>query len=232
MSSGIESVTSAMEMYVTMQEVAARNVANVTTPGFKRNIAMFESGDETGDDVPDITQVRLDLSQGSLQETHNALDLAIRGDGYFTIDGLDGLRYTRNGSFRLNENRVLVTQQGRAVLGENGEIQIPDDAAQIIVLGSGEIDVDGRVVGKLRMTAFEAPGMLRQAGACEFLGDMAGARPAGDYLVYQGSLENSNVRPISELVQMMSALRHYEASANSLKAIEQSATKLYAWART
>jgi len=229
-----QTVASAMEAYVKAQEITARNVANVATPGFKRNIAMFENvvNESDGAEVPTITQVRLDLSQGPLMPTYNSLDLALKGEGFFTIQSPDGLSYTRNGSLRLDENRILVTQQGHPVLGESGEIQIPEGADQILVGSSGAVSFGDLMVGKLRITTFQEPGMLRQKGSGEFNGDQAGAQVALVADVQQGYLEASNVKPVAELVRMMSTLRDYEGSARSLKAIEDSAAKLYAWARS
>ena len=234
MDAATQTVASAMEAYVKAQEITARNVANVATPGFKRNIAMFENvaGESEGTEVPTVTQVSLDLSQGSLTPTYNALDLAVKGDGFFTVQGPDGFSYTRNGSFRLDENRILVTQQGHPVLGESGEIQIPDGGDQIVVGSSGDLSFGDVMVGKLRITTFQEPGMLRQKGSGEFNGDQAGPQAALAADVRQGYLEASNVKPVAELVRMMSTLRDYEGSARSLKAIEDSASKLYAWART
>ena len=236
MSISTESVASAMDAYLKTQEITARNVANITTPGFKRNIAVVETveegGGEEGSGVPSLTQVSIDLSPGPLHPTHGELELGLRGDGYFTIQGPNGLRYTRNGAFRLDENRILVTQGGDPVLGEMGEIQIPQSSEPVTVNASGRIAIGDQEAGTLRIAAFEEPGMLRQTGACEFDGESAVPKPAGDYAVHQGFLEGSNVQPVIELVRMMASLRDFEASARSLKAIEDSAAKLYGWARS
>ncbi len=206
MTTDTQPVASAMEAYITAQEIAAHNIANIATPGFKRNLALVETivqetDPDTSDEVPVVTGVGLDLSQGELRPTYNDLDLAIKGEGFFTIEGADGLRYTRNGRFKLNENRILVTQRGDAVLGEGGEIQIPETTDAISVNRSGELRAGNQVIGRLRIADFENSELLKQAGGCEFADEGASAKPAGSYDVHQGYLEGSNVQPIAELVE-------------------------------
>ena len=232
MSGTTQAVSGAMNAHIQLQEIAARNVANVDTPGFKRNIALMQAEAGQEQTQPTIEQVEVDFSQGPLRPTNNQLDLAIRGDGFFTIGTPQGLRYTRNGQFCLNENRVLVTQNGSPVLSDNGEIRLPDTAETIRVSESGEVRVGDSMLGRLQITAFDNLQMLRQAGSGEFIDEgAAGPRPAVNARVEQGFFEASNVRPIEEMVRMLASLRDFEASARSLRSIEDTAGKLYAWAR-
>jgi len=237
MSSAAQSIAGAIDAYMTAQEVAARNLANVTTPGFKRNIALLEAVVPEGQDpqtpVPTLTGVRIAFGQGDLAPTYGDLDLAIQGEGFFTVDTPDGLRYTRNGRFRLDENRVLVTQDGFPVLGQDGQIQVPQTAGALVVSRSGEVRADGVPLARLRITAFENPEQLQQAGRSLFADPgAAGPVEAASYEVHQGFVERSNVQPIEELVRMIALFRDYEACVRSLSSIEDSAGKLYAWART
>jgi len=228
------SVADSMNAHILAQEITARNLANVATPGFKRNVAVFEASSAGGDAEtrPALSAVRVDLSPSSLLPTGGTLDFAIEGQGFFTVASPDGLRYTRNGQFRLNENRVLVTQNGSPVLGENGEIQIPDGTDLVTVSRDGELRAGEAVIGRFQITKFERPELLRQTGNCEFV-DTGSAVPsaAASYAIHQGFLESSNVQPVVELVRMIASLRDYEACARSLRSIEDSANKLYAWAR-
>jgi flagellar basal-body rod protein FlgF len=226
-----------MQSQMLAQDVAARNIANVATPGFKRNIALIEAMNNKGSgpsnvSTPTVTGVGLDLSQGPLQPTGNDLDLGIQGDGFFAVETPDGTLYTRNGSFRLNDNGVLVTQNGNPVLGESGQIQVPAGATKLTVGSDGQIHTDSTTVGKLKIVSFDKPGMLREAGNSNYAGDSAAPKPAAESTVHQGCLEASNVDPMTELVQMMSTFRDYQACARSLHSIEDSATKLYTWARS
>ncbi len=237
MSLDTQAIAGAIDAYMTAQEIAARNLANATTPGFKRNIALLESVVEDGQSpdtaVPTLTGVRIAFAQGDLAPTYGDLDFAIQGEGFFTISTPDGLRYTRNGRFRLDENRILATQDGFPVLGQGGEIQIPDQAEPLIVSRSGELRIGTVVVGRLQVTAFEKPELLLQAGGSQFTDSgSAGPVQAASYEVYQAFIERSNVQPIGELVRMIALFRDYEACVRSLKSIEDSASTLYAWART
>jgi flagellar basal-body rod protein FlgF len=236
MSTSSQAIAGAMDAQILAQDVAARNIANIVTPGFKRNIALVEAMNKgtgpSGISTPTVTGIGLDLSQGPLQPTGNDLDLGIQGEGFFSIETPEGTLYTRNGAFRLNENGLLVTQDGNPVLGESGQIQVPAGTTKLTVGSDGQLHTDSTTIGKLKIVAFDKPGMLRQAGNSNYVGDAASPRPAADYSVHQGRLEASNVEPMTELVQMMSTFRDYQACARSLHSIEDSATKLYAWARS
>ena len=106
MSSSTQAVAGAMDTQIMAQEVAARNIANVVTPGFKRNIALVESIAEaqggSGANNPTVTGIGLDMSQGPLQSTSGDLDVAIQGEGFFAVQTPQGVLYTRNGTFQLN----------------------------------------------------------------------------------------------------------------------------------
>lgn len=227
-----DAIAGAMQNSVISQEITARNLANVNTPGFKRNIAMIESDEYEKGGTPSVTSAGVDFSQGDMQHTSGELDCAIHGEGLFTVSGNDGLRYTRNGSFRLNENRMLVTQEGKAVLGEDGEIQIPDNSGPVSISRSGQVRAGDQVVGTLRITAFELPQMLRQVGSSEFVDQGALPRPAQTFKLQQGYVEGSNVNPVGELVRMMASYRNHESCARSMRAIEDAAARLYSWARS
>jgi flagellar basal-body rod protein FlgF len=236
MSTSSQAIAGAMDTQIMEQEVSARNIANVVTPGFKRNIALVESMDKGNGDssvsTPTITGIGLDLSQGPLQPTGNDLNLGLQGEGFFSIETPDGTLYTRNGTFRLNENGVLVTQDGNPVLGESGQIQVPAGTIKLTVGTDGQLHTDSTTIGKLKLVAFDKPGMLQQAGNSNYVGDAASPKAAANCSVHQGCLEASNVDPMTELVQMMATFRDYQACARSLRSIEDSASNLYSWARS
>jgi flagellar basal-body rod protein FlgF len=236
MSSSSQAIAGAMETQIMAQDVSARNIANVLTPGFKRNIALVEAmdkgGGKSGVTTPTVTGIGLDLSQGPLQPTGNDMNFGLQGEGFFSVETPDGTLYTRNGTFRLNENGVLVTQDGNPVLGESGQIQVPAGTTRVTVGSDGQILTDSTTIGKLKLVAFDKPGLLQQAGNSNYVGDAAGPKQAAACSVHQGCLEASNVDPMTELVQMMATFRDYQACARSLHSIEDSANKLYAWARS
>jgi flagellar basal-body rod protein FlgF len=242
MSSSSQAVAGAMNVHFTMQEMYAQNIANIETPGFKRVLARIGSETSDGADgattTPGIEGIKLDMSQGALQPTSNPLDMAIKGDGFFTIQSENGTRYTRNGHFRMDANRILVNERGDKVTGQSGEIQIPQGAKKISIDRSGNVLADGESLDILKIVRFEKPEQIRQLGHCEYDGTNAGELDAflpdkdgKTAKVIQGSLERSNVSPIGELVSMLASYREYEACARSIKSLEQTATNLYRWAR-
>ena len=97
-------------------DVIANNLANLGTPGFKRDMICFDQALEM--------HTRHDFSQGNSRHTANPLDLALQGEGYFRVNTASGIRYTRNGKFSLNANQQLVTSNGDPLMGRNGPIYI------------------------------------------------------------------------------------------------------------
>lgn len=232
MSFSTEAVSSAMTVHTQMQETAARNLANAATVGFKRNLAVIQSVSKSSDRSASSASARIDFSEGPLQHTGNTLDVAINGEGFFVVNGPKGTLYSRAGNLRLNQNRVLTTQDGHPLLAEGGEIQLPENAGAITVSHRGEVRAGEVVLGKLKIVAFDNPAKLVQAGASCFRDTGAVPRDATGYSIRQGFVEGSNVDPLSELVRMMSTLRDYESCARSLRSIEESAGRLYSWAQS
>ena len=151
-------------------DVIANNLANLSTPAFKRETATFEefvqqvqpsegqSGPQTISFVKDTGVVR-DLNEGRLEPTGAPFDLAINGKGYFVAQTANGERYTRNGHFMLDADGQIVTGDGYPVAGDGGAITItPDD-------GDIHIAADGTVSGKQRPDRQAAPGELSPMNA-------------------------------------------------------------------
>jgi flagellar hook-basal body protein len=126
-------------------DVTANNIANMNTPGFKANGVVFleflnrsRQDPDTIRQVSDISTYR-NLSPGSMMQTHNTLDFAINGEGYFEVQTPDGPRYTRDGGFQLNEQRQLVNKSGYLLQGDGGPITIPPEAAQVHLTAGGTV---------------------------------------------------------------------------------------------
>ena len=243
MGNGVEAASSAMSAYAQAQDVSARNIANLMTPGFKRNVPVFRlkagaegaesaASSEARESAVEVERVSIDFSQGDLLTTGNDLDVAVRGEGFFTVQGEKSTRYTRNGNFTLNHNGVLSTQKGDPVLGAGGEIQVPPGTAQIVITARGIVRADDQEIGRLQIVGFENPERLEQKGGSEFVDRGAVPRDGADFEIRQGTLERSNVDPVGEMVRMMADMREYEACARSLKSMGESAQRLYAWARS
>ncbi len=212
---------SAMMAQMSRQLSISNNLSNATTPGYKAEIGTVEDFRDmllnriVGDDAREVgslsTAVRLDqpqidLAQGALVDTGNALDLAIAGDAFFAVRTPDGVQYTRNGSFHLDAQRTLVTSDGLPVLGEDGPITVPE--GEIYVDPDGTVRAGGQVAGRLQLIAFDPNAEVQPVGNGRYA--IAGqGRPSATAGVSQGFLEQSNVDLTQQMVDMLSASRSY-----------------------
>ena len=220
-------------------EVIANNLANLSTPAFKKESVAFEeyltnvpaTETEGGGITPvsfvlDRGVVR-DLSSGRLEQTNGVLDFALEGPGYFVVDTPQGERYTRNGHFQLNNQGQVVTDDGYLVQSDGGAIALQQQDSDIAVGPDGTISIKNQVgasvqlLGKMRIVNFADERMLKKAGASLF--DAAGqpATPATEARVHQGVVEKSNVEAVIEITKMIDVLRAYQASTEMTKQSEE-----------
>ena len=209
-------------------ERAAMNLANSQTPGYKREVGpsmpfaarVGAGGASSAAATASPQRPQTDLRPGTLKATGQALDLAIVGEGWFEVSTPEGPAFTRQGNFRLDAEGRLVTQQGNPVMGTAGLIHL--------VHGSPRIDEAGRVferdwaeagiasmapaaVGQIKVVQLEEAQALRRMGAGLVAHDGAAAVAGeGSAQVRQGLLENSNVDPMREMVELMQSVRHLE----------------------
>lgn len=218
-------------------EVVANNLSNIHTDGFKRDSTFIEMLKATATPEPGApwepgNQQRLgrgiDFTGGALKETHNPLDVALPGAGFFVVQTPHGERYTRNGNFTISQDGTLVTREGFSVMGSEGAIRFPDVQkvlnGTVLVSPTGEIVLDKLPVGTLRIVEFEEPQKLLKAGASLFARTVDDDprmidHPAPD--VRQGYLEESNVDGISELIEMIQILRSFESNQKAVLAQDQ-----------
>ncbi|QJR36474.1 flagellar hook-basal body protein [Gemmatimonas groenlandica] len=212
---GMSSAAAAMQMLERKQQVLANNLANASTRGFKAETAFAR----LMDNQLAKTDTALDLTAGSLTETHNSLDLAVEGDGFFVTNTPNGERFVRNGSFRLDPERQLVDERGNAVLGEDGPIVLP--AGTVEVGKDGTVKVNGRVLQRLRLERVDEGAQLLHEGGTQFVPDASRkAIPPGERTVRQGFLEESNVNTMSAMTDMLAVLHRYGAAQKALSTID------------
>jgi flagellar basal-body rod protein FlgF len=197
-------------------DVTANNVANASTTGFRaervsfgealtradgKSMAMVQAGGRRG----------IDNTAGTLQQTGNALDVAIEGDAYFAVDGPQGVRYTRAGDFRPDADGMLVTADGLPVRGVGGGgIQIPPGTAAVAIGGDGTIEADGVPIGQLELKSF-APGSLKREGESLFVAQGAALDVGPDVNVVAGAIEGANFDVVRGVVDLIKVSRTYEA---------------------
>lgn len=246
-----------MEAQQTQLDTIAHNLANVGTNGFKRGHVVFEdliyqnlrqagaaSSDQT--QLPTGLQVGLGVrpvatsrifAQGNLQQTSNNLDLAIKGQGFFQVQLPDGSTgYTRDGSFQVDANGQLVTNNGYLV---QPGITIPVNAQSVTIAPDGSVNValpgqaTPQSVGQLLLAGFVNPAGLEPRGQ-NLWGETAasGAPSAGAPTsnglgaLQQGYVETSNVNVVEELVAMIATQRAYELNSKAIQTSDQMLQKL------
>ena len=212
---GMSSAAAALQMLERRQQVLSNNLANASTRGFKAETAFARI---IGDAMA-TTDTALDLSPGTLTETHNTLDLAIEGDGFFVTSTPGGERLVRNGSFRLDADRRLVTEHGNPVLGDDGPISLPLGVAEVDA--TGLVKVNGKPVQRLRVERVAEGTQLQHEGGTQFLPDATRQSiPPTQRIVRQGFIEESNVNPMSAMTAMLEILHRYGAAQKTLSTID------------
>jgi flagellar basal-body rod protein FlgF len=218
----------------TVQTVLSHNLANVSTVGFRAERPVFDSFDILGDGLESRVNSLLvtsdwDSSGGAIMQTGEALDVAVHGPGWFTVQGPDGEEaYTRAGRFRLSTSGMLETDRGQLVLGEGGPISLPDHQeirigadGQISVIPLGQQASTLVEVDRLKLVNPDkaelvrgADGLFRSIDGEAFLSDPS-------IQVVSGELESSNVNVTEALVQMIEMQRHFETQVRALRLAEE-----------
>jgi len=214
----LEIALTGMQRDMVRLERVANNFANVTTPGYKREVAMpaarpfVDHMDAATPALPDV-QVMTDTRAGTLKATGQPLDLALAGDGYFEVATADGVAYTRLGSFRLDAQGRLVNIAGQSVMGKGGEIRL--SGLNPSVDSAGRITESGRVVDQIRVVGFARPAALVRLGQGLF-GDSSLAGEGvvmadAEIRLHQGFIENGNVNALQEMIELTRTVRHFES---------------------
>ncbi len=269
---GIYTGSSGMMAQQARLDSIANNLANVDKTGYKRDLTIFKAfpdmlirrinDDGQGitpagsyDTMPyvgklgtgvEVNEVYTQFDQGSMQRTESSFDFALEGQGFFTVMTERGERFTRNGSFTINEEGILVNHKGYAVMGENGPIRLQKN--NFMVNERGEVmvnaamspepeDVVGMtqnnweqpvVIDRLKLADFENIRELKKEGESlytdtEYSGPPL---PPQQLKVIQGFLEKSNVNAVREMVEMIEVQRSYEANQKSITSGDQTLGKL------
>jgi flagellar basal-body rod protein FlgF len=204
-------------------DVAANNMANVTTAGFKSESVLFEpvmrrpasiaERPKTVEFVRDYTIAR-DFRPGALQRSDNPLDFALTGDGFFTVGTPQGPAYTRDGRFQLDPQGRLVTRDGRPVLDVAGqEIALDLTAGEPLVGRDGAITQNGAQTGQMGIATFQRPGALDKVGDNLWRATIEQPTQAANADVVQGMTEGSNVVAVAELTRIMEISRAFESAS-------------------
>jgi flagellar basal-body rod protein FlgF len=210
------------------QETLANNLANVSTVGFRAELAAFRAVPVEGSGAS--TRVYAlestpgyDATPGQVAATGRSLDVAMRGASWLAVQGKDGTEaYTRGGSLDIDADGNLVTSSGLTVLGDGGPILVPPDT-QVSIAPDGTVsatEANGRSnsIGKLKLVTPEAALVRGSDGLFRGSDGDLDADPAAR--VQDGALEGSNVSAVETMVQMIAAARQFEAQMKSLTTAE------------
>jgi flagellar basal-body rod protein FlgF/flagellar basal-body rod protein FlgG len=198
-------------------EVAANNVANIGTTGYRAQMEFYRSltASMNGKSLSPLNQAvndygvlggaTVDLKHGEFSKTGNDLDLALEGSGFFVVQTAAGPRYTRNGNFQVNASGRLVTSTGNAVLGDQGPIDLP--SGTISISSDGTISHAGVVVANLKLVNFAPSTVLSPEGNSLYQAPVGSEQPADDAQVTQGTLESANQSPMAGAMSLVTLQR-------------------------
>ncbi|NBO19576.1 MAG: flagellar basal-body rod protein FlgF [Proteobacteria bacterium] len=196
-------------------DITSNNIANANTTAFNSEHILFNTllkqdiSQGTPNKVAFADNIRSyrNHEEGALVVTGNDLDLAIKGEGYFTVETPAGIRYTRAGKFERDATGQMVTSDGHPLLDVSGKpILLPDNATSITIGSAGNLKVNGEDFAIIGVVQFDNPQLLERLDNKLFRSEVPG-QPAQDFTVTQGTLENSNVKPVVELTNMISISR-------------------------
>lgn len=234
---GIESAAQGMMSIMTQNDIIANNLANINTAGFKQSTAVFKNAYEAslnhietsngyskyGQKLGSLSvgsmvdATVLDFNQGGIKPTGNDLDLAITGQGLFTLESPDGNElYTRNGSFLKSQDGFITDINGNKLMAENGPIKIPPgkttDIKKFKINENGFVSYDNKIVDKLKISDFEDRNTLEKLGTSLFKQtENSTIIPAKDFGITQGALESSNANTVDCMIKSIHGERIYES---------------------
>jgi flagellar basal-body rod protein FlgF len=268
---GLYTGAAGMLSQATQMDIVSNNLANVNKTGYKKDVTIFKSFPEmllrrvndngvvkfpmgSYDKMPfvgkigtgvEVNEVFTQHTQGGLRETENQFDLAIEGNGFFTIETDKGERYSRNGNFLIDRESYLVTKDGFKVMGENGYIKVQKNNFQVNdqgeiaanqnlagndVVSNKQNDWAGsQIIDKLKIRTFRELRELKKEGNSFYKETMFSGKPVQPRIpvkIQQGFLELSNTNIVKEMVKMIEVQRSYEANSKSVTSHDGALNKL------
>jgi flagellar basal-body rod protein FlgF len=218
------------------QTQATHNLANVSTVGFRAQMASLDRLPVAGDGLPSRVNVierslGADLSIGPQMSTGHELDVSIQGKGWIAVQGRDGEEgYTRAGDLQINANGLLVTSSGLPVMGDAGPITVPlftkldigqDGTVSLVPQGQGPETIS--TVGRIKLVNPEGADLLRSADGLMRMADGSQAPADASVTLVSGVLEGSNVNPTRALMEVISLSRQFEMQIRAIQTADDNA---------
>jgi flagellar basal-body rod protein FlgF len=241
-------------------DTIANNIANVNTPSFKRDQQVFQEYLTAHEKAPTVLETPripasienfydmnggdksyvdaagtfTDFSQGAVKPTGNKLDVALDGKGFIEVATPSGVRYTRNGSFKMDNQGRIVTKEGYPVLMEGTDPdpkkrEIKLENSNVNIMASGEIYQGETRVGRLAIVNVEPADGLTKVGSSMYKlkeNFSPTVKPNTDAQIQQGYVENSNVDVVREMTDMIATNRTFEGTQRAIKAFDELQQKL------
>lgn len=225
-------------------DVISNNMANAATVGYKTERVASQSFDqELTLKIKDtsvaynqqpighmslgvkVGEVYTDYSQGSLRETESTFDLALEGSGFFQVsyhnrDGSTSTKFTRDGSFTMTKDGYVVDMDGNNLVSENGVLQVPPDAVNVVIDERGYVYADDQLVDRIVLVDYEDYDFIEKFGE-NLYQTVVGATPKeAEAAIRQGFTEQSNVNVVNEMVDLITVTRAYEAGQKIINTID------------
>lgn len=231
---GLYAAAAAMMVQSARHETASANLIHAQTPGYRaRRIALTpfaqlllaRLGGAQAVPLGRLTygviaaRRSLDAAPGPLRETGRPLDVALVGEGFLAVQAPAGERYTRDGRLYVDAQGLLVDAAGHPVLGEEGPVRVPP-GSPVSIEADGTVLVGERPAGRLRLVRFARPEGLAGTDDGLYAATAQSGPPEPDRAtrVHAGFLEMANVDPAEEAVELLSALRAFEAAQRVIQA--------------
>lgn len=246
---GIYGTISAMLVQEKTVDVSSNNLANANTSGFSKSQAVAEvfgevplvrnSHDPQGQQESTsigssclgvvLSETAVDTSPGTIHNTGNPLDCAIKDEGYFQVtDGNDNF-YTRAGSFSLDSEGQIVTPSGLNLQGNGGPL-VAGEASSVEIRNDGSVFADGEEIGKIAVFRFQEPSLLLRRGSSLLAETGASGAPIPlneeDIQLEPKAIEGSNVNIVEEMTRMIEANRAYEAASKAFETEAETASSM------
>ena len=192
-------------------DIISNNIANSNSPGYKKDSVHFS------DVLGEVSYTS--MSQGSIRETGNKLDIALSGDGFLSVKTGQGILYTRAGNLTVNSAKQLVTQDGWPVLGKNEQPIIIENPATLRITEDGQLFDGNDLVNNLDIVQFPPGVSMKKTQNGHFEPQTSGTQPvkATNCTVRQGALEGPNFNPVEEMAKMVQTMRNYESYQKTIQ---------------
>lgn len=222
-------------------DIMTNNLANATTAGFKMESSTSQSFDKVlGIKIRDVSEayndhaigkmslgvkigeVFTDFQQGALRETAGRYDLALSGEGFFAVrfvdeKGNESEKYTRDGNFRLTNDGFVTDVYGNKLKTESGVLQVPLDSAEVSISVDGKVFADNKYIDKIKIVDFEDYDYIEKFGNNLYKTVNGASEKVSTAQVLQGYIEQSNVNPVREMVNLITITRAYEANQKMIQ---------------